>query len=586
MNRKERRAAARQDQSAAHRPGTVAAPTAEANRLFQQAVSHQHNGQANEAVRLYRRLLALNPDHAEAHNNLGCVLLEQAKPKEAAVHFVRSLTLLPQLCDDFASIAALLADVNPALREASKQAADAWPVRLPSLSLSSLPGLAADVLLRHVLRSTPIRDLALERLLTSIRCSLLQAATRPGGDDRIDEDVLAFCSALAQQCFINEYVFATTAEEARQAGQLKDKLAENFAAGTSVAALLILTVAMYFPLHSLPAAQGMLEGRWPSPVADVLKQQVIEPLQEQAYRHSIPRLTLIGDPTSIEVQRQYEENPYPRWVYAASAVPATTLNDHLRAAFPTVPFRPLEKNDVDILVAGCGTGRHPIEVARLYENSRVLAVDLSLSSLCYAKRKTPPDVVDRIEYAQCDILEIDRFDRSFDMIDSSGVLHHMADPFAAWRTLLGLLRPNGFMRVGLYSEIARRNMSINAARAFITERGYASSADDIRRCRQDLLSLPLKSVAAAGDFFSTSECRDLLFHVQERQLTIPEIKSFITANGLKFIGFEFKPALQHHYRQLFSKAGWPMTDLDRWNDFETQNPELFTLMYQFWVQKA
>jgi SAM-dependent methyltransferase len=342
---------------------------------------------------------------------------------------------------------------------------------------------------------------------------------------------------------------------------------------------------MYFPLHTLPAAQAALDRRWPNPVADVLKQQVTEPFEERRYRDSIPRVTAIGDATSIEVQRQYEENPYPRWVYAASA-PTIPLNDQLRAAFPSVPFRPLEKDDVDILVAGCGTGRHPIEVARLYANSRVLALDLSLSSLCYAKRKTPPDVAGRIEYAQGDILETGTFDRSFDMIDSTGVLHHMADPFAAWRTLLKLLRPNGFMRVGLYSEIARRNVSINAARAFIKERGYASTADDIRRCRQDLLSSPLKSVATTGDFFSTSECRDLLFHVQERQLTIPDIKSFIAANGLKFIGFEFKPDLQQHYRQMFSRSGWQMTDLDRWHDLEVKNPDLFILMYQFWVQKA
>jgi hypothetical protein len=99
------------------------------------------------------------------------------------------------------------------------------------------------------------------------------------------------------------------------------------------------------------------------------------------------------------------------------------------------------------------------------------------------------------------------------------------------------------------------------------------------------LNSPFKGVATAGDFFSTSECRDLLFHVQERQLTIPDIASFIAANGLRFIGFEFKPTLQHQYRQLFSKAGWPMTDLKRWHEFELKNPGLFVLMYQFWVQK-
>lgn len=584
MNRKERRAAARQNQSGASGPGTE--PMAEASRLFQQAVSHQHRNQPEEAVRLYKRLLVLSPNHAEAHNNLGCVLLSQGQPKEAALHFVRSLTLLPQLCDDFGSIAELLADVNPALREACKQAAKAWPARLPPLDLPSLSAIGADVLLCHVLRSTHVRDCALEQLLTSLRFALLQAAAQDGDDARIDENLLEFCSALAQQCFINEYVFATTTEEARQTAQLKDELAKDFTRGSPVAALRILVVAMYFPLHTLPAAQGAPDRRWPGPVEDVLKQQVDEPSQERRYRDSIPRLTRIGDATSIEVRRQYEENPYPRWVYAASAVPTIALNDQLRAAFPTVPFRPLEKDEVEILVAGCGTGRHPIEVARLYENSRVLALDLSLRSLCYAKRKTPPDVADRVEYAQGDILETGTLGRSFDMIDSTGVLHHMADPFAAWRILLNLVRPNGFMRVGLYSEIARRNMSINAARAFVKERGYTSTADDIRRCRQDLLNSPLKRVVAAGDFFSTSECRDLLFHVQERQLTIPEIKSFIAANGLNFIGFEFKPALQLHYRQSFSKAGWPMTDLNRWHDCEIRNPSLFALMYQFWVQKA
>ena len=558
---------------------------AEVSRLFQQAVSHQHHGEASEAVRLYRQLLSRDSNHAEAHNNLGCVLLAQGKPKEAALHFVRSLTLLPQLCDDFASIAALLADVNAPLREACKQAAKASSARLPPSDLSSLPGIAADVLLRHVLRSTPVRDLALERLLTSIRFSLLQAATRLGGDERIDEDLLSFCGALAQQCFINEYVFTTTAEEAKQAEELRDKLAAAITAGTPIPPLPVLTAAMYFPLHSLRGAPALLDRSWPAPVSDILTQQVREPRQERHYRDAIPRLTAVEDEVSLQVQQQYEENPYPRWVHTPSVVATTTIDRHLRAAFPSAPFRPREKDGpLDILVAGCGTGRHPIQVARTYENARVLAVDLSLSSLCYAKRKTPPDVADRIEYAQADILKLATLDRSFEVIDASGVLHHMADPLSAWGTLLSLLRPHGFMRVALYSQIGRREIS--AARAFIAERGYRSTSEDIRRCRQDLLDSPLKGVAAAGDFFSTSECRDLLFHVQEQQLTIPQIKSFIAGHGLTFIGFEFEPPAQRHYRAVFSEAGWSSTDLDRWHDLEMKNPGCFAAMYQFWVQKA
>jgi hypothetical protein len=146
-----------------------------------------------------------------------------------------------------------------------------------------------------------------------------------------------------------------------------------------------------------------------------------------------------------------------------------------------------------------------------------------------------------------------------------------------------LLRPGGFMHVGLYSELARRD--IVAARAFIAERGYRSTADDIRRCRQELLKSSLKSVARAGDFFSTSECRDLLFHVQESRMTIPQIKSFLVENGLRFIGFEFAPRVLQQYRVAFGSDS-ALRDLDRWHAYETERPDTFAGMYQFWVQKS
>ena len=67
------------------------------------------------------------------------------------------------------------------------------------------------------------------------------------------------------------------------------------------------------------------------------------------------------------------------------------------------------------------------------------------------------------------------------------MLHHLADPQAGWRVLLSLLRPGGVMHIGLYSELARQD--VVRARAFIAERGYGQTADDIRRCRQDLFAL-------------------------------------------------------------------------------------------------
>jgi len=236
-----------------------------------------------------------------------------------------------------------------------------------------------------------------------------------------------------------------------------------------------------------------------------------------------------------------------------------------------------------VLVAGCGTGLHSTGIAQRHPDVQVLAVDLSLASLAYAKRKTPADLAARMSYAQADILKLGSIGRSFDMIDASGVLHHMADPFAGWRILLGLLKPGGLMRLGFYSELGRRD--VVAARAFIAEQGYQPTPADIRRCRQDLLTTPLRSLTRFHDYFSTSECRDLLFHVQESRLTIPAIKDFIAGQGLRFIGFEFDPATLQRYRALFAKEGWSMDDLDRWQAVETAYPDTFIAMYQFWLQK-
>jgi SAM-dependent methyltransferase len=557
-----------------------------AGRLFSQAVWHQHHGKANEAVRLYKQVLGVKPDHAEANNNLGCVLLAQGKRDAASACFERALVLVPQLFDDFASVGALLVAVNPALGEGMTRAAGAWPRRLPARDLLGSAGfeaVCADVLFRRVLESTTIRDVNLERLLTSIRLDLLRMAGDAAARDGVEDNVLGFCCVLAKQCFINEYVFATTPKEAEQAERLKQKLLQGLTQGSNVPALWPAVVAAYFPLHSLPNAQSLLERAWPTALTEVLVQQVREPWEERQYRDLIPRLTGIEDDVSVQVRGQYEENPYPRWVHAASASASITLDEHLRAQFPTAAFHPLgSSGGIDVLVAGCGTGRHPIEVAHKYRDARVLAVDLSLSSLCYAKRKTPAALAERIEYAQADIVKLGSIERMFDLIEVSGVLHHLADPIAGWRVLLGLLRPGGFMHVGLYSELARRD--IVAARAFILEQGYRPTADDIRRCRQDLLNSPLSGLAKASDFFSTSECRDLLFHTQERRLTIPQIKSFIAENGLKFIGFEFAPQAMQRYRDIFGGERF-VRDLDRWHAFETERPDTFAGMYQFWILK-
>jgi len=581
MNRKQRRAALKQSSSAGgHRAGPASDPV---GQFFAEAERHQRENKLNDAARVYKRLLLLQPDHAQASNNLGCVLQMQGKLNEASARFAQALTLMPQLFEQFNGVCATLAVVLPPIGEAMRRAIAAWPNRLTADQLLGGAGLRAicdDPMLLCMLQSVPARKTELELVLTSLRATLLTEA-----GDAQDNSVLAFCCAMAKQCFINEYVFAATVDEDAQVDRLKAMLGDAIASGAAIAPMRLAVLAMYLPLHALPGADALLARTWLPALDEVLTQQLREPGQELALRSTIARLTPIDDDVSLRVQQQYEENPYPRWVRVAGNVEPVAIDKHLRNKFPTAAFTPLGKTEqLEVLVAGCGTGWQSTGVVQAYQGARVLAVDLSLSSLCFAKRMTPASLAERIEYLQGDILKLGAIGRTFDMIDVTGVLHHMADPIEGWRILLDLLRPGGIMHLGFYSELGRRDLI--AARAFIAERGYAATPADIRRCRQDLLKTPLGIIARFTDFFSTSECRDLLFHVQESRTTIPAIKAFIDGHALKFIGFDLDDTAAQNFRALFSANGWSMTDLDKWHAVETQYPNTFSDMYQLWVQKS
>jgi hypothetical protein len=142
------------------------------------------------------------------------------------------------------------------------------------------------------------------------------------------------------------------------------------------------------------------------------------------------------------------------------------------------------------------------------------------------------------------------------------------------------------MRIGLYSTLGRQDVA--AVRQYAAARGYSGDAASIRQCRQDLMGsppgTPQRVITATSDFFSTSECRDLLFHVQEHTLTLPQIADFIAANALIFLGFEGCATGYQRYAQLFPDDA-AMADLGRWTRIEGEKERLFVNMYQFWIQK-
>lgn len=595
-------------------------------------VALQEQGVLEEAVACYCRALALHPNWPPTLANLGVALREQGKLDEAITTSLRAVQLGESAETRIAFAQAVcaaspqqLANVQAGLREwVTRAIAEAWgrPADLlsPSLalvtsnpvigemfdratnsgretrdaeSLFAAEGLAAvadDALLIALLENTQANDATLERFLTMTRAALLVRAGNPVHAD----EALAFWCALARQCFINGYVFAETETETRRAKELRDEIAAMFSTGTPVPPLKLVAVAAYFPLHGIAGIASLLPQAWAPAINALLTQQVREPAREREIAAAMARATPITGEVSQRVRQQYEENPYPRWVKLPATGKPDLLTAMLKREFPLVPIGPAgATSPLEILVAGCGTGQHSNATARAYRHARVLAVDLSLASLGFAKRKSEELGVNNIDYAQADIMELGKVwlpsGRRFDLIESVGVLHHLDDPVAGWRVLLSLLKPRGLMRLGFYSERARR--AVVAAREFIATHGYGSSAEEIRCCRQEILAQVHQDGAASSlapllrfsDFYGTSECRDLLFHVQETRYELPQLKSIIQELDLDFIGLLVEPAIRRQYDALY--PGDPgRTNLDNWHVFEQRYLETFAGMYQFWVQ--
>ena len=534
----------------------------------------QQGGRNKLAVKLLNQALELDRTDAAAHDNIAIAYQALGRRDEAVAHFTHAMAL--GLRDP-----EILVKQSAAVTAPLRRLADAWPRQLRLAELLGADGagaMAREAMLLALLQSKVVHDPELERLLTAIRHGLLQHAIE-ADRQHLDDDSLEFFCALAQQCFLNAYVFALGDIERTHVQQVEDRIVAAIGAGAAIAPLDLAVAASYLPLHRLPGASSLLVHAWPDAVERLLTQQIREPLEEETDRKDIPALTPIDDAVSLQVQHQYEESPYPRWT-AIPQIEPTTVVHFLRDRLNIVPLSwPQTTVGVDILIAGCGTGSHSIDSALRFPKARILAIDISCASLAYARRKSRALGLTNIEYGQADILKLASLGRRFDVIETVGVLHHLAEPAAGWRVLLSLLRPHGLMLVGLYSATARQSLA--PARAFIAERGYR--ATDIRACRQELIQR--FGMPPFRDFSSTSGCRDLLFNVMEHQFTLPRIKAFLDEHNLTFLGFDQlpQPALRQ-FQQQFPEAG-ALSDLARWHAFERANPMTFGNMYIFWVQK-
>jgi SAM-dependent methyltransferase len=446
--------------------------------------------------------------------------------------------------------------------------------RLPERS--ALDALLSEPLLCRLLELGTVADPFIERLVTQARNVALKQALDP--EPPLSVRAL---SALAQQCFITEYVYDTSGCDSRELEALERAIEVGPVPPHGYA-----VYACHRPLASLHAATRISAELAGTSLAVLARAQIDEPLAERQLKREIPRLTAMATATSETVQSLYESNPYPRWIRAFEQTRAGSLRTVLHDAFPGFDADGIPDAAADILVAGCGTTQ-AIETARRFPGSSILAVDLSLSSLAYASRKARELNLAGIEFAQADLLGLGVLERRFDLVECTGVLHHLEHPLAGWRFLRALLRPRGLMRIALYSQAARAGF-IDDAKALIAAERLPDTPEGIRRCRAAVhagaAQVPgLAALTQNSDFYSMSGCRDLLFHPMEHRFDLPAIGRILDDLALELVGFEVDWATREAYNARFGDDPRGI-NLQHWHAFEGERPDTFSRMYRFWAR--
>ena len=446
--------------------------------------------------------------------------------------------------------------------------------------------LASDLRFRKSLTLLIPPHQKIEEFLTRLRKDFL---FQTKSNSTIPPKLKPLLEALATQCFLNEYVYWQSDEEQ----QWVENLIKNAKQSRAAFREYLPIIGCYTPIYSITTQEEINNYPINSDESKAfIDTQYNEVETEKSIKARLNSGDEITDKISLAVQKMYEENPYPQYKHADYT--------HPQFAKPTAEFISLETTIANpsfnqellapnsrpkILIAGCGTGNQVINASR-YKNAQITAIDISKNSLSYAARKSQDYKMQNVQLRQLDILEARMLPNSYDIIECSGVLHHMQDPTAGLAALNSKLKPGGYIKIGLYSKLARQN--VTAARELIKSLGIQSTPEGIRDFRRRIFNdgqHELKNLSIlVNDFYSLSECRDLCFHVQEHQFTTESLQKLLEAENLEFCGFMVPEAIKMAYHRSFPEDT-NGTSLSSWGEFENNNPSTFQSMYQFWAYK-
>ena len=427
----------------------------------------------------------------------------------------------------------------------------------------------------------------IEEFLTRLRRELLFYTRK---NKSLPEYLLPLVLALSIQCFLNEYVYYQSKEEKDYLVELISECNDSEDKFNRYLPILACYVAAY------QIKPGTISNSSQSISIDSYRElfdiQFREVEEENAIKSRLGSYGTITNTVSLKVQEMYEHNPYPRYRFAdytyphlARQIAELISNETTRSELLFTGELSISNTSAKVLIAGCGTGNQIVNATR-YKNAEITAIDISKSSLAYAIRKSREYNISRIRFEHLDILDVVNLQNDFDVIECSGVLHHMENPAEGLAALNRQLKPGGYIKIGLYSALARQQVTL--ARKKIQALGIQSTPEGIRDFRRRIFNGEFEDFAnistLINDFYSLSECRDLCFHVQEHHFTTASLKEFLERENLIFCGFmlpcTIKTAYWRHFPEDRDATSW-----DNWGKFEEHHPLTFQSMYQFWAYK-
>lgn len=453
-------------------------------------------------------------------------------------------------------------------------------------SSTDFNGIANSALFLSALRNTLIKSELLEKLIMALRHELLTHSTQQG---QLSKSHISLCQAIAFYGLRNEYILPNTDAEEDMVLTLKsilDQSLSKFGCKPMDISGALLLFSMYKPWKNLAKFDTLMDfenNAWPEEAYEL---KIFHYGLFNISSYEFEALTSIPTIKENRVKNQYEKYPYPRWEtldYKKNVNYGSALQHEFKSA--ELPNYLYEK-DLNILIAGSGTGRHALNVAKYFDDVNVLAIDISQNSLAYSQHKALEFNIQNIDFKLADITKLPILDEKFSIIECSGVLHHIRHYKKALANLLLNLKPNGLIKISLYS--ARSRAVINQIRQAFDIDNTELNEHKVKVIRHAIMkSHTFKNhtgIIQSDDFYSLSGTIDLLFHEYEKHFTPLSIKQLCSEFNLDWLGFSnLNYKVKNDFMAFHGKKA-DLLNLKQWDDFEEAFPNTFSNMFQFYCQ--